>query len=127
MLVTALNLGNISKHSVAEGARRHFEMPVWKLGCCVSSQGGRRLLVLEGCHSLALFGFLRCIKQRRQQTTRWFVLKCSCGGDDFSFKPYHSSTHQSTCLQTPWSPNPLVSLHPLPFDSLLLAVRSSRP
>lgn len=44
---TDLNLENISKRNISEGAHRHLKMSACKLWWCFSSQGGLRLLVLE--------------------------------------------------------------------------------
>lgn len=90
----------------------------------LSQQPGRTAVACAGSWKAAtplpLFGFLCCRKHRRQQPTLLLVLGSNYGGDYFSFKSYHPCTHQSKCLQTPQSPNPLVS-----FCSYLPTVRST--
>lgn len=115
---TTLNLENIPKHNISEGAHRHLKMSVWKLRCCFSSQG-RTAVACAGSWKpatlLPLFGFLCCIKHRRQQPTLSLVLKSNYGGDDFSFKSYHPCTLQSKYLQMLQSPNPLFPCNPCHF------------
>lgn len=68
---TALNLENKSEHSIPKGAHRHFKMSVEPL--VLFQQPGRTAVASAGTWKpatpLPLFGFLCCIKHRRQQPT----------------------------------------------------------